>query len=270
MPPSFPFGGMENPCITFVTPCLLAGDRSLVDVIIHEISHSWFGNLVTNATWGEFWLNEGFTMYAQRRISTEVYGAWLHAGLCGPHSQPASSQGADGAATSASGTHGPAQQRSLLCSFALPALGSACSHQPIAVPLTLHPHSIIQLWGKMPCPPHVVLSSPHMWVRGSKHSSSTPGSAYTCLEAATGRALLRQHMDTTGEEHPLNKLRVVIEPGLGGWAAGIRAALWWGAAWHRGGGDESEHSARFAEQGMISFVLFPFCPARCQPGRHVQ
>lgn len=76
MPPSFPFGGMENPCLTFVTPCLLAGDRSLVDVIIHEISHSWFGNLVTNASWGEFWLNEGFTMYAQRRITTEVYGAW--------------------------------------------------------------------------------------------------------------------------------------------------------------------------------------------------
>lgn len=123
---------------------------------------------------------------------------------------------------------------------------------------------------KCHAPPHVVLSSPHMWVRGSKHSSSTPGSAYTCLEAATGRALLRQHMDTTGEEHPLNKLRVVIEPGLGGWAAGIRAALWWGAAWHRGGSDESEHSARFAEQGMISFVPFPFCPARCQPGRHVQ
>ncbi|KAM9147055.1 aminopeptidase B isoform 1-T1 [Pangshura tecta] len=113
MPPSFPFGGMENPCITFVTPCLLAGDRSLVDVIIHEISHSWFGNLVTNANWGEFWLNEGFTMYAQRRISTLVYGA-----------------------------------------------------------------------------------------------------AYTCLEAATGRALLRQHMDNTGEDHPLNKLRVKIEPGV--------------------------------------------------------
>ncbi|XP_030321486.1 aminopeptidase B [Calypte anna] len=113
MPPSFPFGGMENPCLTFLTPCLLAGDRSLVDVVIHEISHSWFGNLVTNATWGEFWLNEGFTMYAQRRISTEVYG-----------------------------------------------------------------------------------------------------SAYTCLEAATGRVLLRQHMDNTGEDHPLNKLRVIIEPGV--------------------------------------------------------
>ncbi|CAH2221467.1 aminopeptidase B [Pelobates cultripes] len=111
MPPSFPFGGMENPCITFVTPCLLAGDRSLADVIIHEISHSWFGNLVTNATWGDFWLNEGFTMYAQRRITTELYG-----------------------------------------------------------------------------------------------------SAYSCLEAATGRALLRQHMDTSGEDHPLNKLRVKIEP----------------------------------------------------------
>ncbi|KAL7985421.1 hypothetical protein Chor_003991 [Crotalus horridus] len=65
---------MENPCITFVTPCLLAGDRSLADVIIHEISHSWFGNLVTNAHWGEFWLNEGFTMYAQRRISAALYG----------------------------------------------------------------------------------------------------------------------------------------------------------------------------------------------------
>ncbi|XP_045312453.1 aminopeptidase B [Leopardus geoffroyi] len=113
MPPSFPFGGMENPCLTFVTPCLLAGDRSLADVIIHEISHSWFGNLVTNANWGEFWLNEGFTMYAQRRISTVLFG-----------------------------------------------------------------------------------------------------SAYTCLEAATGRALLRQHMDITGEENPLNKLRVKIEPGV--------------------------------------------------------
>ncbi|KAM6217548.1 aminopeptidase B [Rhynchocyon petersi] len=113
MPPSFPFGGMENPCLTFVTPCLLAGDRSLADVIIHEISHSWFGNLVTNANWGEFWLNEGFTMYAQRRISTTLFGA-----------------------------------------------------------------------------------------------------AYTCLEAATGRALLRQHMDITGEDHPLNKLRVKIEPGV--------------------------------------------------------
>eukprot|EP00051_Salpingoeca_urceolata_P027953 m.484162 g.484162 ORF g.484162 m.484162 type:complete len:637 (+) comp23235_c0_seq1:113-2023(+) len=68
MPPSFPYGGMENPNLTFVTPTLLAGDRSLTDTIMHEISHSWFGNLVTNATWNDFWLNEGFTTYAQRRI----------------------------------------------------------------------------------------------------------------------------------------------------------------------------------------------------------
>uniref|UniRef100_A0AAY4EXQ0 Aminopeptidase B n=1 Tax=Denticeps clupeoides TaxID=299321 RepID=A0AAY4EXQ0_9TELE len=114
MPPSFPFGGMENPCLTFVTPCLLAGDRSLADVIVHEICHSWFGNLVTNANWGDFWLNEGFTMYAQRRIYTVCFA----------------------------------------------------------------------------------------------------GEAYSCLEAATGRALLRQHMDNTGEDHPLNKLRVKIEPGV--------------------------------------------------------
>lgn len=59
LPPSFPYGGMENPCLTFVTPTLLAGDRSLVNVVAHEIAHSWTGNLVTNATWEHFWLNEG-------------------------------------------------------------------------------------------------------------------------------------------------------------------------------------------------------------------
>ncbi|XP_067661963.1 aminopeptidase B-like [Haliotis asinina] len=113
MPPSFPYGGMENPCLTFVTPCILVGDKSLTDVVIHEISHSWFGNLVTNATWGDFWLNEGFTMFAQRRIMEEILGR-----------------------------------------------------------------------------------------------------PYTCLEANTGLALLRLHMDHSGEDHPLNKLKVVIEPGV--------------------------------------------------------
>ncbi|XP_070532258.1 aminopeptidase B-like isoform X2 [Ptychodera flava] len=115
MPPSFPFGGMENPCLTFVTPCVVVGDKSLTDVVMHEIAHSWFGNLVTNATWSDFWLNEGFTMYAQRRICTEVEAF---------------------------------------------------------------------------------------------------GEAYTCLEAATGQALLREQMDNSGEDHPLNRLRVVIEPGV--------------------------------------------------------
>ncbi len=75
LPPSFPFGGMENPRLTFATPTVLAGDRSLVSLIAHELAHSWSGNLVTNATWSDFWLNEGFTTYLERRIDEEVYGA---------------------------------------------------------------------------------------------------------------------------------------------------------------------------------------------------
>ena len=74
LPPSFPFGGMENPRLTFATPTVLAGDRSLVALIAHELAHSWSGNLVTNATWSDFWLNEGFTTYIERRILEEVYG----------------------------------------------------------------------------------------------------------------------------------------------------------------------------------------------------
>jgi len=74
LPPTFPFGGMENPCLTFVTPALLAGDRSLTHVIAHEISHSWTGNLVTNQTWEDFWLNEGYTRFLERKIISRMYG----------------------------------------------------------------------------------------------------------------------------------------------------------------------------------------------------
>jgi aminopeptidase N len=74
LPPSFPFGGMENPMMTFVTPTLLAGDKSLVNVVVHELAHSWSGNLVTNATWNDFWLNEGFTVYLERRAVEALYG----------------------------------------------------------------------------------------------------------------------------------------------------------------------------------------------------
>ena len=74
MPPSFPYGGMENPRLTFLTPTLLAGDKSLVNVVIHELSHSWTGNLVTNASVEHFWLNEGFTVYAERRILEVLEG----------------------------------------------------------------------------------------------------------------------------------------------------------------------------------------------------
>ncbi|MDO7887311.1 M1 family metallopeptidase [Hymenobacter cheonanensis] len=74
LPSSFPFGGMENPCLTFVTPTILAGDRSLTSLVAHELAHSWSGNLVTNATWDDFWLNEGFTVYFERRIMEQLYG----------------------------------------------------------------------------------------------------------------------------------------------------------------------------------------------------
>ena len=74
LPPSFPYGGMENPRMTFLTPTLLAGDRSLVDVVVHELAHSWTGNLVTNADMEHFWLNEGFTVWAERRLVEALYG----------------------------------------------------------------------------------------------------------------------------------------------------------------------------------------------------
>lgn len=74
LPPSFPIGGMENPRLTFATPTILAGDKSLVSLVAHELAHSWSGNLVTNATWRDFWLNEGFTTYLERRITEAIYG----------------------------------------------------------------------------------------------------------------------------------------------------------------------------------------------------
>lgn len=75
LPPSFPFGGMENPRLTFATPTILAGDRSLTSLVAHELAHSWSGNLVTNATWNDFWLNEGFTVYFELRIMEAMYGS---------------------------------------------------------------------------------------------------------------------------------------------------------------------------------------------------
>ncbi len=74
LPASFPFGGMENPRLTFATPTILAGDRSLTSLVAHELAHSWSGNLVTNATWEDFWLNEGFTVYFEYRIMEALYG----------------------------------------------------------------------------------------------------------------------------------------------------------------------------------------------------
>jgi leukotriene-A4 hydrolase len=74
LPPSFPVGGMENACLTFVTPTFIAGDKSLTSLIVHEMAHSWSSNLVSNATWEQFWINEGFTVYMERRILEKLYG----------------------------------------------------------------------------------------------------------------------------------------------------------------------------------------------------
>jgi len=77
LPPSFPFGGMENPRLSFITPTVITGDKSLVSLIAHELAHSWSGNLVTNASWKDIWLNEGFTTYVQGRITEALYGIEL-------------------------------------------------------------------------------------------------------------------------------------------------------------------------------------------------
>lgn len=74
LPPSFPAGGMENPRLSFISPTVLAGDRSLTDVVAHEVAHSWSGNLVTNTSWEDLWINEGFTVYFENRIMEAVYG----------------------------------------------------------------------------------------------------------------------------------------------------------------------------------------------------
>ncbi len=75
LPPAFPYGGMENPTLTFLTPTFIAGDKSLVGLVAHELAHSWSGNLVTNATWADSWLNEGFTSYFENRIMEAIYGS---------------------------------------------------------------------------------------------------------------------------------------------------------------------------------------------------
>lgn len=98
MPPSFPYGGMENPLLTFLTPTLIAGDRSLVSVVAHELAHSWTGNLVTNANADHFWLNEGFTVFAERRIVEALEGAdmaALHAAIGFDRLQKSFAQHAD-------------------------------------------------------------------------------------------------------------------------------------------------------------------------------
>jgi len=102
LPPSFPFGGMENPTLTFATPTILAGDKSLVSLVAHELAHSWSGNLVTNANWNDFWLNEGFTTYIESRIMEELRGK-PYADML----RQLGRQDMQGAVTAAGGLEGP-------------------------------------------------------------------------------------------------------------------------------------------------------------------
>jgi len=74
LPPSFAYGGMENPVTTFVTPSIVIGDKSAINVVCHEIAHSWTGNLVTNSSWEDFWLNEGFTRYLEAKMMKRLNG----------------------------------------------------------------------------------------------------------------------------------------------------------------------------------------------------
>lgn len=74
LPPAFPFGGMENPLLTFVSPTMITGDKSQVATAIHEVAHSWTGNLVTCQTWEDFWLNESLTVFIQRKVTEKLYG----------------------------------------------------------------------------------------------------------------------------------------------------------------------------------------------------
>jgi len=74
LPPSFPYGGMENPLLTFATSVMIIEDKSAFEIFVHELSHSWFGNLVTNKNMSDFWLNEGFTVFLERKIDSVLYG----------------------------------------------------------------------------------------------------------------------------------------------------------------------------------------------------
>ena len=167
LPPSFPIVAMENPCLTFIISSILESDEFLVIDVIHEVAHSWFGNAVTNATWEEMWLSEGLATYAQRRITTETYGA----------------------ARAGEGSHGGPGHWSR---------GREPSLAPL--PCCRCPHLLLP--PTTPTPPHLSsVSGPH------------PGAAFTCLETAFRLDALHRQMKLLGEDSPVSKLQVKLEPG---------------------------------------------------------
>lgn len=182
LPPSFPIVAMENPCLTFIISSILESDEFLVIDVIHEVAHSWFGNAVTNATWEEMWLSEGLATYAQRRITTETYGT--------AHGRPLGGGGPGGAARA-----GAAQDAEPSLAPGVWAPGRACV-QPGSrgsAPQGSGPEQRPRVLRPAPCP--------------------CPGAAFTCLETAFRLDALHRQMKLLGEDSPVSKLQVKLEPG---------------------------------------------------------
>lgn len=179
LPPSFPIVAMENPCLTFIISSILESDEFLIIDVIHEVAHSWFGNAVTNATWEEMWLSEGLATYAQRRITTETYGtARAGAGAAGPPPGPSGHCVRGWEPSLAPGERPPCR---------------AC----------------VQPGGQG--------SSPQGSGQGAARAAASPlprpGAAFTCLETAFRLDALHRQMKVLGEDSPVSKLQVKLEPG---------------------------------------------------------